>query len=277
MSPQSIYKGRQCARPGWLTGCSTINSPVKSASTPANTATFFDQVENRGLFSVSDGSTALLLDDFTGTGILGDGHVVFESDVNLADQTHFTRFGADVEFTAAANWTVDISHGAHDGILSTGQVELGGALQLAADGPLALGTHHLTIVDAAALIGEFDFLPEIGTAVGERLIFQGIDYYSTTAVVALQQLPVGDFNGDGAVSGADYDAWRSAFGTSGNSLADGNGDSIVSAADYTIWRAAITGATASGTVPEPAALRLLALLIFWLPLPTQQLYRRRHD
>jgi len=47
----------------------------------------------------------------------------------------------------------------------------------------------------------------------------------------------GDFNGDGAVTGADYVAWANAFGGSEDLLYPGscNGDGIVSGADYVHW------------------------------------------
>ncbi|QDU58513.1 PEP-CTERM sorting domain-containing protein [Aeoliella mucimassa] len=47
--------------------------------------------------------------------------------------------------------------------------------------------------------------------------------------------PDGDYNDDGVVDMQDYDAWKSAFGTS-DAATDGNGDGTVNLADYTIWR-----------------------------------------
>jgi hypothetical protein len=74
-----------------------------------------------------------------------------------------------------------------------------------------------------------------------------------------------DYNGDGAISLDDFDAWRTAFGVT-NSRADGNRDGVVDAADYTVWREAYGqydfGGFNASTVPEPslAALVLTALL-----------------
>ena len=72
----------------------------------------------------------------------------------------------------------------------------------------------------------------------------------------------GDYNRDGVVNRADYDVWRSTYG-SGDLSADGNGDGVVDAVDYTIWRDqfAIAAAKATST-PEPtgAALVLMALM-----------------
>lgn len=46
----------------------------------------------------------------------------------------------------------------------------------------------------------------------------------------------GDYNGDGWVDAADYQLWKSEFGSTDNSPADGNGDGVVNLADYTVWR-----------------------------------------
>jgi hypothetical protein len=45
----------------------------------------------------------------------------------------------------------------------------------------------------------------------------------------------GDYNGNGEVTGLDYNVWKSNFGST-NRAADGNGDGVVNLADYTIWR-----------------------------------------
>ncbi len=72
----------------------------------------------------------------------------------------------------------------------------------------------------------------------------------------------GDYNRDGAVTQADYEVWRSTYG-SGDLSADGNGDGVVDAADYTVWRDRFAIAMANSVAtPEPtgAALVLLAII-----------------
>lgn len=85
----------------------------------------------------------------------------------------------------------------------------------------------------------------------------------------------GDYDGSGTVDEADYDMWKSQFGTVGESSADGNYDGVVDAADYTIWRdnyvPVAMGITAA--VPEPASLVMGLSAIALVSL----LRRRRGD
>lgn len=76
-------------------------------------------------------------------------------------------------------------------------------------------------------------------------------------------LSPGDYNADAIVDAADYDRWRSSYGSLTRLAADGNGDGRIDAADYAIWRAAAAAIVsgASNAVPEPAAWWLLGLPI----------------
>jgi hypothetical protein len=78
-------------------------------------------------------------------------------------------------------------------------------------------------------------------------------------VTLLTPAEPGDYNADGEVNAADYDAWRTAYGSTDLS-ADGNVDGQVDAADYVIWRkhfqSAVqnSSATLAANVPEPMTL-----------------------
>jgi hypothetical protein len=71
-------------------------------------------------------------------------------------------------------------------------------------------------------------------------------------------LAPGDYNADGAVDIADYDYWRSTYGSTSMLAADGNNDGVVDAADYTIWRnqLAVGRRAPTAAVPEPAPVLL---------------------
>jgi hypothetical protein len=82
----------------------------------------------------------------------------------------------------------------------------------------------------------------------------------------------GDYNRDREIDAADYNRWKSLYGSTIDPSADGNFDGIVSAADYTIWRNNLAfGAAATtswpsptSTVPEPAAVVLVMLALVFV-------------
>ena len=74
-------------------------------------------------------------------------------------------------------------------------------------------------------------------------------------------LSPGDFNADGVVDAADYDLWRTTFGSQTMLAADGNKNGIIDAADYVTWRNEydLVGEIATANVPEPAAFALVMI------------------
>jgi hypothetical protein len=80
--------------------------------------------------------------------------------------------------------------------------------------------------------------------------------------VSFAALLPGDFDGNNIVDIADYNLWRSTFGSTTDRRADGNRNGIVDAGDYILWRKgqsipAAGSTTTSAAVPEPRTLVLL--------------------
>jgi hypothetical protein len=74
----------------------------------------------------------------------------------------------------------------------------------------------------------------------------------------------GDYTGNGVVDTADFNYWRSTFGSRTALAADGNNNGIIDAADYVIWRkaASMAGAGSGAAVPEPGSVQLAVALGF---------------
>ena len=78
---------------------------------------------------------------------------------------------------------------------------------------------------------------------------------------------LGDFDGDGNVTAADYTVWRDTLGATENLSADGDGSKVIDAGDYDAWKSHFGNALGSGAaatshaVPEPDG---WALLVGWL-------------
>ena len=69
----------------------------------------------------------------------------------------------------------------------------------------------------------------------------------------------GDYNGDGAVTAADYTLYRDSLGQSGVGLpADGSGNGSVGRSDFRVWRLAY-GTNAAAAIPEPGGAVLLGV------------------
>lgn len=122
--------------------------------------------------------------------------------------------------------------------------------------------------------GAFEQLPVLDSFTPPNIFRDDLVLVNSVTVL---NFATGDYNFDGQVTSADYNVWRSQFGSSlriadnsnqslGTSMeADGNGDGVVDAIDYAVWREAFAaaggGSLASFPIPEPcsAFLALLAL------------------
>jgi hypothetical protein len=71
----------------------------------------------------------------------------------------------------------------------------------------------------------------------------------------------GDFNGSGAVDGADFVLWQKSLGAADEGVLNGNGNGTngVDAGDLTLWKSNFGMAqfAAASAVPEPQSLALL--------------------
>jgi hypothetical protein len=92
----------------------------------------------------------------------------------------------------------------------------------------------------------------------------------TAAIAPSAPLP-GDFNADSRVDSADYDVWKTSFGSTTQLAADANGNGIVDAADYTLWRdhfgvssGAARAESISAAEPASATLAACSLCALWL-------------
>lgn len=87
--------------------------------------------------------------------------------------------------------------------------------------------------------------------------------YSIELNVASPKL--GDYDGDGDVTAADYLVWRDSLGATENLSADGDGDRVIDTSDYDIWRAHYgslllsTSALDMAATPEPGCALLVSI------------------
>jgi hypothetical protein len=102
--------------------------------------------------------------------------------------------------------------------------------------------------------------PEFAAAV-QRVVWDVVAGHLYSGV---PEAVLGDFDGDTQVTAADYDVWRSTFGSRTDLRADANLDFVVDAADYTIWRDHFSAAGGGGSspipVPEPVSVWIASTL-----------------
>lgn len=86
------------------------------------------------------------------------------------------------------------------------------------------------------------------------------DFFADRVFAALAP---GDYNADGTVDVADYDLWKSKFGSTTHLAADGNNNNQIDAGDYSVWRDHFSGGAGGQSigVPEPATIAVMCQLM----------------
>jgi cyclophilin family peptidyl-prolyl cis-trans isomerase len=153
----------------------------------------------------------------------------------------------------------------YDRLAVTGSAQLSGTLDVVfLNQYLPKGGDAFAVLTASAISGDFTTydLPTLYESA-----YWIIDKTSTAITL---RVAGGDYDHNGTVQVADYNLWKSTFGTSvtGFSGADGNGDGRVDAADYVIWRNFLgfsappgsgSGGIVTAEVPEPTSMLLIAI------------------
>ncbi|QDU87970.1 Beta-glucanase precursor [Pirellulimonas nuda] len=157
-----------------------------------------------------------------------------------------------------------------------------------------LGEHRLVVADAAT--GHDAWLPHTLQLIAPEgaaearlaIVFEQSDYdggaihLDDILFASRPAVPLGDYNGDGAVDAADYTVWRDALGQTGDNLAaDGDRSGAVDSLDLNVWRQHFAGAggVSGQAVPSPnsGALAGVTLLVGIGAASKQTLQPAQHD
>jgi hypothetical protein len=174
-----------------------------------------------------------------------------------------------VEFASVQDWAAasgqEMLDGQFVGLQADPQLTTNGTYQLRPSSPL---------IDAG-LPPDSVAWPDLFSGVGP------VDLYGTTVpqgagvdigAAEYPRLP-GDYNGDERVDAADFVVWRKAFADPASGLfADGNGDGKIDGQDFDVWWSNFSQSAGGGAlvaanpaalaVPEPAAVLLIAAIVF---------------
>ncbi len=150
-------------------------------------------------------------------------------------------------------------------------------------GAALLGEHRLAVADAATETDAWRThtlqiaAPEGAQEARLAIVFAQSNYdggaihLDDIEFAARPAIPLGDYNGDGAVDAADYTVWRDTLGQTGANLAaDGDRNGRVDTLDLSVWRQSIAGVGGAGgqgtggqAVPSPDSGTLVgATLLF---------------
>lgn len=230
--------------------------------------TFRGVIRDEGNIHVAASSTAVFQGELSTLGLHGSGTVRIEGDFlpsgeHPASVAEPFVVGGDLELSPTSTTHFDIAGFNSDFIDAAGDVTLGGTLDL----DLWFLPENETLVEiisANSVLGAFDQIPDLGTDLGNGILFGGIDYHPNSVVVTLLG-PTGDFNGDGNVDAIDLGTWQSGYGTlEGAELSGGDAqrDGDIDGADFLTWQRGVSAAeppVASQSVPEPSSVWMILL------------------
>jgi len=117
-------------------------------------------------------------------------------------------------------------------------------------------------VSAIGGVGFRSFNPDIERMfVDDVLLVEGASFDRST--FDAPDGPLGDYNGDGEVDGADFLTWQSQFGAEviASTGADGSGNGLVDGADLDVWARLFGESSGAASVPEPGTSALLAIAL----------------
>ena len=250
--------------------------------------TFYDAVvQNGDVFRISTGSTAIFFGPVSGAGAFtGGGAKIFEGGYSPGNSP--ATVSLDGPVTLGDTNTLKIELGGttpgtqYDQVHVMGQLTLGGALQISLINPgtFTPAAHEkFDILDWGALGGSFASLSL--PALASPLAWNTSQLYTTgvISIIDSNYLP-GDINRDGKVTVADISALMVALSDLNTyqsshpgmsdpqnllQVADVNGDGAVNNADLQALISIVANNPAGGgaltSVPEPASLILLALVL----------------
>jgi fibronectin-binding autotransporter adhesin len=224
----------------------------------------YGNVTNNGTIGIQGGRFMYFFGNVNGSGsYTGLGTPTFLAAVSPGNSPASVSFAGNADLTSTS--TLNIEFGGttpgsqYDQLLVTGQLSIGGALQvLLINGFVPSSGNSFNVLDWGTLAGTFSSISLPTLANG--LTWNTSKIY-TTGVLSVISTLLGDYNGNGIVDAADYTVWRDHLGQS-ITLPNDTTPGSVTQADYDVWKTnfgnhAGSGAGANAGVAEPSTFVLL--------------------
>jgi hypothetical protein len=231
-------------------------------------ATFYDDVDNAGTIQVSVGCTVVFFGALSGSGsFTGSGTWYLEGDLRPGASPAVISFGGDVIFGSAAGFEAELTGtnmGKFDRVEVTGDAALDGTLTAALPGTFVpLPGDSFEVMTFGSRDGEFADAGGIDNVGGYGGLWLNL-VYDADSLTLVAAATAGDADLDADVDFDDFSMLAFHFGSSGV-WTDGDFD-LDGDVDFDDFSALAfnfgttgAGAVGAGTVPEPAAVALLAL------------------